>query len=96
MAVIAIAGDDLVVALFDALLNADRHGLLADVQVAEAADQAHAVQLARALLEATDQNHFAIEAKQVFLGRRRRIGQFVRRCRLSGFGWGFRHPVSPG
>src|SRR5690606_20809304 len=63
MTVVAIAGDDLVVALFDALLNADGHGFLADIQVAEAPDQAHAVQLARALFEASDQDHLAIETQ---------------------------------
>jgi hypothetical protein len=46
VAVVAVGGDDRV--LFDRRLHADDHRLLADVQVAEAADQAHAVQLAHA------------------------------------------------
>ena len=58
MAVVAIGGDDSV-ALFGRRLHADHHGLLADVKVAEAADQAHAVELARLLLEAADQQHVA-------------------------------------
>ena len=53
MAVVAIAGDDLV-AVLQRHLHADDHRLLADIEVAEAADQAHAVELARLLLEAAD------------------------------------------
>ena len=56
VAVVAIAGDDLV-ALADRHLHADDDGFLADVEVAEAADQAHAVHLAGALLEAADEEH---------------------------------------
>ncbi len=59
MAVVAIAGDDRV-ALLQRHLHADHHGLLADVEVAEAADQAHAVHLAGLLLEAADQQHVAV------------------------------------
>src|SRR5690606_27953687 len=66
VAVVAIAGDDLVVALLDALLNADGHGFLTDVQLAEAPDQAHAGQLARALFEASDQDHLALDTQQVY------------------------------
>ena len=65
VAVVAIAGDDLVVALAHTLLNAHGHGFLADIEVAEAADQNHAVQLARALLETANENHLAIEAQQI-------------------------------
>ena len=56
MAVVAIAGDDLV-AVLDRHLHADDDGLLADIEVAEAADQPHAVHLAGALLEAADEQH---------------------------------------
>ena len=56
MAVIAIGGDDLV-ALTDRHLHADDDGLLADIEVAEAADIAHAVKLSRLLLETADQQH---------------------------------------
>src|SRR3546814_8481013 len=55
-------------------LHADHHGLLADVEVAEAADQAHAVHLAGLLLEAPDQQHVAVVFLQVLdagLDRRR-------------------------
>ena len=62
VAVVAVGGDDLV-ALLDRHLHADHHGLLADVEVAEAADQAHAVELRRPLLEAADQQHLAIGEK---------------------------------
>ena len=44
----------------DRHLHADDHGLLADVEVAEAADEAHAVELAGLLLEAADEQHVAV------------------------------------
>ena len=44
----------------DRHLHADHDRLLADVEVAEAADQAHAVELAGLLLEAADQQHLAV------------------------------------
>ncbi len=68
VAVVAIAGDD-GVALFERHLHADHHGLLADVEVAEAADQAHAVHLAGLLLEAPDQQHVAIGLEFRFLAK---------------------------
>ena len=60
MAVVAVTGDNLVVALLDAFLHAHGHGFLANVQVAEPADQAHAVQLPRLFLESTDQQHVLV------------------------------------
>ena len=68
VAVVAVAGDDLVLRLLHRL-HADRHGLLADVEVAEAADEPHAVELAGALLESPDEQHRAVEAEQVILAR---------------------------
>ena len=59
VAVVAIPGDDLV-ALLEDDLHADDDRLLADVEVAEAADQPHAVHLAGLLLEAADQQHVAV------------------------------------
>src|SRR6185312_11788275 len=56
VAVVAIAGDDLVAA-FERHLHTDDDRFLADVEVAEAADQTHAVELARLLLEAADGEH---------------------------------------
>ena len=44
-----------------ASLHADHDRFLADIEMAEAADQPHAVELARLLLEAADQQHVAIE-----------------------------------
>ena len=69
MAVVAIGGDD-AVTLFHRRHDADDDRFLADVEVAEAADQPHAVHLARLLLEAADQQHVAIELFQ--LGRSRK------------------------
>ena len=59
MAVIAVAGDHLVARL-ERHLHADDDRFLADIEVAEAADQAHAVHLAGLLLEAADQQHVAV------------------------------------
>ena len=63
VAVVAIGGDHRI-AVAERVLHADRDRFLADVEVAEAADQAHAVELARLLLEAPDQQHLAIVAQQ--------------------------------
>ncbi len=52
----------------DRHLHADDDGFLADIEVAEAADQPHAVKLAGLLLEAADQQHLAIGV-QLLLGR---------------------------
>src|SRR5688500_19948306 len=54
--------------------SADDHRLLADVEMTEAADEAHAVHLAGLLLEAPDQQHVAIEAEQVGCAYRSRGG----------------------
>ena len=82
VAVIAIGGDHLV-AFDQRHLHAGDDGFLADVEVAEAADEAHAVELAGLLLEAADQQHVAIGRELLFLGE------------FAGFGadrpdWGFR------
>src|SRR4051812_26795084 len=58
--VIAIGSDNRILAA-DRRLHPDHDGFLADVQMAEAADQAHAVELSGALLEPPDQQHVAIE-----------------------------------
>src|SRR5580692_3251299 len=58
VAVIAIAGDHLVTVKLGHL-HADDDRFLADIKVAEAADQAHAVHLAGLLLEAADRQHLA-------------------------------------
>jgi hypothetical protein len=70
VAVVAVAGDDLVAFAGDRL-HADGDGFLADVEMAEAADQAHPIQLAGPLLEAADQQHFAIPGEHLLLGRAR-------------------------
>ena len=70
MAVIAIGGDDRV-ALLERRLHADDHRFLADIEVAEAADQPHAVHLAGALLEAPNQQHVAVKVRAAPAARRR-------------------------
>ena len=71
---VAIAGDD-AVDLRLHRLDADDDGFLTDIQVAEAADQTHAVQLTRLLFETADQQHVAVELEKVFFGggRARRL-----------------------
>ncbi len=62
-------------------LHADDDGFLADIQVAEAADQAHAVELAGLFLEPADQQHGAIGfQQQVAID-----GLFLGLAALSGF-----------
>ena len=73
VAVVAVGGDALV-AVLGRGFQADDHRLLADVEVAEAADQAHSVKLARLFLEAADQQHLAVESQQFVLGRVRLRG----------------------
>lgn len=70
MSVIAIAGDDLI-ALLQGHLHANYHGLLADIEVAEAADRAHAIELAGLLLEPPDQEHVAERLQLLLLGELR-------------------------
>jgi hypothetical protein len=59
VAVVTVARDHLV-ALRHRHLHAGDDRFLADIEVAEAADEAHAVELARLLLEAADEQHAAI------------------------------------
>ena len=72
MAVIAIGGDDLV-ALPYRHLHADDHRLLADIEMAEAADQAHAVELAGLFLEAADEQHQTVGAQLILVRKLRRL-----------------------
>ena len=62
VAVVAVGGDHLV-AFVQRHLHADDDRFLADIEMAEAADEAHAVELAGLLLEAADQQHVAIGGK---------------------------------
>ena len=54
-------------------LHADHHGFLADIQMAEAADQTHAIKLAGLLLEPADQQHRAV-GPQEFVAIRTGVG----------------------
>jgi hypothetical protein len=49
-------------------MTLSRFGSIADVEVAEPADQAEAVELSRALLEAADEQHLAVEFEQLLAG----------------------------
>jgi len=62
VAMIAVGGDD-GVGLIGRGLGADDDGFLADVEVAETADQAHAVHLSGLFLEPADQQHLPVMAQ---------------------------------
>src|SRR5580693_895493 len=66
MAVLAIGRDD-VVLVVQRVNRADRHGLLAGVEMAEAGDFAAAVHLGGLLFEAPDECHAPIEIEQLTL-----------------------------
>ena len=72
MTVITISGDDLV-ALGDRHLHADNDRFLADIEVAETADEPHAVKLPGLLLETADQQHLPIGAELCFLSKAQRF-----------------------
>src|SRR5882672_5120496 len=75
--VVAVSGDDLI-AGSEGELHAHDHGFLPDIEMAEAADQPHAVHLTGSLLETADHQHVAINAKLHFLAQvGRRIGNAV-------------------
>ena len=62
--IVESTGDDLIAVLAVGLqANDDR--FLPDVEVAEATDQTHAVELPRFLLETADHEHFAVETEQL-------------------------------
>jgi len=67
MAVIAVAGDDLV-AVLQRHLHSDDDGFLADVEMTETADCAHAVKLTGLFLETPDQQHLAQRRKLLLFG----------------------------
>jgi hypothetical protein len=89
VAVVAIGGDDLV-ALLQRHLHADHHRLLADIEMAEAADRPHAVELAGLFLEAPDQQHVMQAAELFVLAQLGDFGIASRGGRLGGpLGGGF-------
>jgi hypothetical protein len=77
VSVIPVAGYDLI-ALLQGHLHADHHGLLPDIEVAEAADRTHAIELAGLFLETPDQEHVAERSEVLFPGelRRRAVSLF--------------------
>ena len=64
LAVLAV-GRQHVVVRADGLVGANGHGLLADVEVAEAGDLAEAVRLAGALLETPDEVHLPVHREEL-------------------------------
>src|SRR5207253_8990380 len=71
MPVVAVSRYDLI-ALLQRHLHADDDGFLADIEMAETADGAHAVELARLFLEAADQQHVAQRLEFLLTGECRR------------------------
>src|SRR5262245_61995747 len=68
--VVAVSGYDLIAGL-ERHLHADDDRLLADIEVAEAADRAHAVKLAGLFLKAPDQQHVAQRLQLLLFGELR-------------------------
>jgi hypothetical protein len=69
MSVIAVTGDDSI-AWLGAGLQSNDHSFLSDIEVTEATDESHAVQLAGALFKAANQKHIAVVFYQLFGCRR--------------------------
>jgi len=96
VSVVAVRRDDGILRL-RGRHHADDNGFLADIEMTEAADQAHAVKLAGLFLEAADHQHLAIEMQQVFRRCRGALGLALglgfRRFSSLGFGrfGGLRH-----
>ncbi len=80
--VVAVSRYDLV-ALLERHLHPDDHGFLADIEVAEPADRAHAIKLPGLLLEAPDQQHLAQRCEFLF------PGEFQRRATSLFLGFAF-------
>ncbi len=64
---VAVSGYDLI-ALLQGHLHADDNRFLADIEMAEAADRAHSIELAGLFLETADQQHVAQGGQFLFLG----------------------------
>ncbi len=87
---VTVAGNDLV-ALLDRHLHADDDRFLADIEVAEAADQSHAVKLPGLLLEAADEQHVAVGGELLLLVELGHLGGVIhgRSARCGRLGRGF-------
>src|SRR5262249_61795669 len=86
MPVVAVSSDALIPRL-DRHLHADDDGFLTDVEVAEAADQPHAVQLSRLLLEPTNEQHLAVSVKLLLLVEVRHLRRWLDGCPAHGGWW---------
>ena len=69
MPVVAVPGDDTVLARCQRRLQANGDSLLSDVQMAEPADQTQPVKLPCLFLKTPDEQHILVEFEQLFLGR---------------------------
>ena len=92
VAVAAVAGDDRILGP-DGVIDADNDGFLADVEMAEPSDQAHAIHLADLLFEAADQQHLAVEIQEELVGDHILVGVRLACLRLRG---GPGHDISQG
>ena len=75
---IAVAGYHTVFARRQCRLQPHRNRLLADVEMAKAADQTQPVKLPSALFKAADQQHLLVEMEQLFVGSGKPLGKIVR------------------
>lgn len=71
VAVITVSGYDLI-ALLERHLHPDDDGFLADIEMTETTDRAHAVELTSLLLKPPDQQHVAQRSEFLFTGKFRR------------------------
>src|SRR3954449_7734294 len=67
VSVVAVSSYDLI-ALFQGHLHANDDGFLTDIEMAEAADRSHAIELAGFFLETPDQEHVAKRAQFLIAG----------------------------
>jgi hypothetical protein len=64
MAMIAVAGDDAVMALVERRLQAHGDRFLPDIEMAKTADQPKPIKLPRLFLEPADEHHLLVELQQ--------------------------------
>ncbi len=76
MAMVAVTRNHLVSGL-DRQLHADDDCFLADIEVTEAADEPHAVELPGFFLEPADEQHIAIGAKLLLLAELSHLSQML-------------------
>jgi hypothetical protein len=67
--VIAVTRDHAILVVVEGALQPDRDRFLADVEVAEPADEPEAIELPGPLLEPADEQHLLVELQKLFVAR---------------------------